>query len=141
MSSRAAPHLRWPLLAAFVLTLAAAALRLWQARESLWLDELHTAWCAEGALGEVTSRAAIGNQSPFFFWLEWLLIWVMGPSELSLRLPSILAGSLLPVAVFWLAARWASSGAGLLAAGLVAIDPQTIFYATEARPSALVQLL
>lgn len=132
---------RWPFAAAIAICVAAAALRLWQARESLWLDELHTAWCAEGSLGEVVSRAGIGNQSPFFFWLEWLLIRVVGPSELSLRLPSMLAGTLLPVAVYWLAARWASNSVALVAAGLVAVDPQSIFYGTEARPYALVQLL
>ncbi|HMC11284.1 MAG TPA: glycosyltransferase family 39 protein, partial [Pirellulaceae bacterium] len=126
---------------AIVLCLFGAGLRLWQVRESLWLDELHTAWCAVGTLGEVAPRAAIGNQSPLFFWLEWLLLNVLGPSELSLRLPSIVAGSLLPLAVFLIAKRWRMDAAGLIAAALVALDPRSIFFATEARPYAAVQLL
>jgi mannosyltransferase len=132
---------RWPLLAAIGLVFVAAAMRLWQITESLWLDELHTAWCAAGSLGEVSARAAIGNQSPLFFWLEWFLVRLLGPSELSLRLLSLVSGSLLPLAVFLLARRWSTSGVGLLSAALITIDPMAIFYATEARPYALVQLL
>src|SRR5262245_22942566 len=97
MSSVTAANSRWPLVAASTLTLFAAALRLWHARESLWLDELHTAWCALGSLDEVVPRAAIGNQSPLFFWIEWLLVRIFGPSELMLRLSSLVAGSLLPL--------------------------------------------
>jgi len=132
---------RWPLFAALALTLAAAGLRVWHARESLWLDELHTAWCAAGTLSEVAARAAIGNQSPLFFWLQWLVIGVTGPAELALRLPSLVAGSLLPLSIFLAGRRWSGAGVGLLAATLITVDPLAIFYATEARPYALVQCL
>jgi mannosyltransferase len=132
---------RWPLAAAIVIAAIAGIVRLWQARESLWLDELHTAWCAEGSLAEVAQRATIGNQSPLFFWFEWLLVRLFGPSEFSLRLSSIIAGGLLPIAMYWLAARWVSRGVGLLAGLLVTIDPESIFYGSEARPYALVELL
>ena len=40
---------RLPLAALAVLVVFGAALRIWQAGESLWLDELHTAWCALGS--------------------------------------------------------------------------------------------
>ena len=94
-----APSLpRASLAAAIAITAIAAALRFWQAGESLWLDELHTAWCAHGSLSEVAQRAAIGNQSALFFWLEWLLVRIFGENELALRLPSLIAGSLLPLA-------------------------------------------
>jgi len=130
------------LTAAVVITAIATFLRFWQAGESLWLDELHTAWCAVGSLSEVAPRAAIGNQSPLYFWFEWLLVQVFGPSEFMLRLPSLVAGSLLPLALFGLAWRWTQSNVvGLTAAALIAVDHTAIFYATEARPYALVQLL
>jgi len=133
---------RLPLAALFALVLLGAAMRLWQARESLWLDELHTAWCAMGSLAEVAPRATIGNQSPLFFWIEWLLVQVLGPSELAVRIPSLVAGSLLPVALHGLIQRWTREPwLGVLAAWLVVVDPIQIFYATEARPYALVQLL
>ena len=76
----------WPLLAALAICLVAAALRIPPLRDSLWLDELHTAWCAIGPLDEVAERAAMGNQSPVFYWLEWLLIEILGASESTLRL-------------------------------------------------------
>ncbi len=64
--------------------------------ESLWVDELHSAWVIDGPWNEVASRAAIGNQSSLYFGclklfrdvastltstFEWSL-----PSELLLRL-------------------------------------------------------
>jgi hypothetical protein len=134
-----------------LITCASAAIRLWQARESLWLDELHTAWCATGPLIEVAPRAAIGNQSPLFFWLEWLLVQLLGPSELTLRLPSIVAGTLLGVALYVVAQRWTGQPwLGVLAAWLVvfepkqlfnAAEPRHLFFTTEARPYALIELL
>jgi len=128
-------------LAAVGISLVGAALRIQPLGESLWLDELHTAWCAVGPLDEVAQRAAMGNQGPLFYWLEWLTLRLLGPNELSLRLISLLSASLLPLAVFLLARRWRAETAGLVAAGLIAVDPLSIFYATEARPYATLQLL
>jgi len=122
--------------------LMVASTRILQARESLWLDELHTAWVAAGTLASVAARAAAGNQSPLFFWSEWALVHLFGASEWTLRALSLLAGSLLPVALFAVTARWTDSKwLGLVPAWLVAIDPQAIYYGTEARPYAVIQLL
>ncbi|MEX2174831.1 MAG: glycosyltransferase family 39 protein, partial [Pirellulaceae bacterium] len=133
---------RLSLAALATLTLVGGWMRVRQARESLWLDELHTAWCALGSLAEVAPRATIGNQSPLFFWLQWLLVQLLGASELTLRLPSIVAGTLLPAALFFVTRRGTESAwCGLVAAALVVVDPLSIFFATEARPYALIQLL
>lgn len=144
MASRAAVSkllTDWSLLGAIGICLVAVVLRVSPLGESLWLDELHTAWCAVGPLDEVARRAAIGNQGPLFFWLEWLLFGMLGPNELSLRFLSVVGGSLLPLAVFLLARRSHIDTSGLVAAALVAVDPISIFYSTEARPYALLQLL
>lgn len=133
---------RWPLYLLGAIVAFSALLRLWQVRESLWVDELHTAWCASGPLAEVGARAAAGNQSPLFFWLEWLMTRLLGHSEIVLRLPSLIAGTLLPVALFLVAGHWTrSAGVALVAAALAAVDANSIFYSTEARPYALVELL
>lgn len=125
-----------------------AILRGLQAGESLWLDELHTSWAVSGSLSEVAERAAIGNQSPLYFWLAWFFSRLPLPAEIALRLPSLLAGCALPVAVFWLAKKVCSAQdekqdntVPLLAAWLVVIDPQAIFYSQEARPYALLMLV
>jgi hypothetical protein len=125
----------------------AAVLRGLQAGESFWLDELHTSWTVSGSLSEVAERAALGNQSPLYFWLAWFCARLPLPPEIALRLPSLLAGCGLPVAVYWLAKKLQPSNeptsddtVPLLAAWLVVIDPLAIFYSQEARPYALLQL-
>ena len=124
------------------LVLAGLTVRVWQARESLWLDELHTAWVAVGDFAALVKRCALGNQAPLFFLIEWALVRTLGASELVLRLPSLVAGALLPVALFAVVRAWtASARLGLLAAFLVAVNPQATYFSTEARPYALVQLI
>ena len=110
--------------------------------EPLWLDELHTAWCVDGPFHIVWNRAGQGNQSPFYFWIEWLVCQPFGLTEFWLRLPSVVYGSLAAIAAslfVWSFKR--SFVAASLTGLLVAIDPQFIFYGSEARPYALVQLL
>ena len=137
---------------------AGAWLRLHEAGESLWVDELHTAWCAEGSLAEVASRSAIGNQSPLYFYAVWFITQVFGHSEWSLRALSLACGIALPAALFGLVRNWTSATdlpdhaetqpandgvnlAALVAALLVTFDPLAIFYAQESRPYACVQLV
>jgi uncharacterized membrane protein len=132
------PALLW------VLTFFAAslAMRLLQARESLWLDELHTAWVISADWDEIAARAKAGNQPPLFLYLERFAIALFGMSEPALRLPSILAGAALAPLSFVLVRRWTdSTAAGVAAAVVAAIDRDFLFYATEARVYALVQLL
>ncbi|WP_254513592.1 glycosyltransferase family 39 protein [Anatilimnocola floriformis] len=124
-------------------------LRGWQLGESLWLDELHTSWTVSGSLSDVAQRAAVGNQSPVYFWLTWFSARLPLPGEIALRLPSMLAGCALPVAVFWLCKKLlpkkgsesADDTVPLLAAALVAIAPRAIFYSQEARPYAILMLV
>src|SRR6187549_386898 len=118
------PSLQWMILAA--ITALAAVLRLWQINESLWVDELHTSWCVQGSIFDVAPRAADGNQSPLYFWLVWGVTRLFGESELTLRLPSLLAGLALP-AMAWLLVRRQELGektslAAILAALLVCVD-------------------
>ena len=141
--SRISSWPNWSILAA--ITALAAVLRLWQIGESLWVDELHTSWCVQGSFSQVAKRAALGNQSPLYFYLVWGVTRLLGESEFSLRLPSLLAGIALPGMTWLLVRRLGleakTEAASLLAALLVSIDHTSIFFATEARPYALVELL
>ena len=134
---------RWsPRLALGAVLVLGAGLRLWQAGESLWIDELHTAWCAgrlerscSTGLRSATSRPSFSGCSGC-----WCGCW--GRANTPFRLPSLLAGSLLPLALYWMTARWTQSRwLGVLAAALVAVDRVQIFFATEARPYALIELV
>lgn len=110
--------------------------------ELLWLDELHTSWTLRSSFRDVLGRSAAGNQAPLFFWLTWIPVWCLGESELTLRSISLLAGvAVMPISG-WLVWKWTSSAiAATVTVLLVAMDMQFVFYATEARPYALVQLL
>ena len=151
--TRGSASTRWQLFWLAAITSLAAFLRLWQAGESLWIDELHTSWVVSGLWRDVLPRAAMGNQSPLYFWGMWLLVQVAGQSEWTLRLPSLVAGIALPAAVWLLVGRSFRAVqenrdgpegppyVALAAALLVAIDPVCIFYAQEARPYSWVMLL
>ncbi len=128
--------------------------------ESLWVDELHTSWTVAGDFSDVASRARAGNQSPLFFWFLFGLNRTLGflslahggffPAGLWLRLPSIVCWSAL-VCVCLRVGRGGVGrggvGRGGVGAMLVAIlvwllvDRVQLFYATEARVYAAVQLV
>ena len=125
-----------------VITVGGALLRVYRLDQPLWTDELHTAWVASGPLSEVAWRAEMGNQSPLYYYAEWLVGRVFGVSEVSMRLMSVAAGVALVPMACWLVLRWTGRAwAGLLAAALAAIDVDFLFYAQEARPYACVQVL
>lgn len=116
-------------------------LRCSQAGESLWLDELHTSWVVADGVRAIPGRAMAGNQSPVYFFLVWVSVSVFGHSEWALRLPSLLAGLALIGATAAVVRQWSGScGSSLLAALLVAVNFDCVFFAQEARPYALVQL-
>lgn len=110
--------------------------------EPVWLDELHTSWAVNGSIQEVAGRAADGNQPPLYFWLTWIPVQLLGHSEFSLRLVSIVCSVATLVSATWLVWIWTRSSIGAgTAAILIAIDVQFNFYGTEARPYALLQFL
>lgn len=109
--------------------------------ESLWVDELHSAWTVAGSSGEVFARAVIGNQSPWYFWLLWAWSQWAGDTELALRGPSVIAGIATCGLLALTAARVTGSRAAAMAVGLTAaVDRNAIFFTTEARGYAFVML-
>ena len=112
------------------------------AGDFLWLDEQHTAWVAKANLADVAGRAADGNQTPLFFYACWSALKVGGESALSLRLPSLICGLCLMVIVpLWVWRHTASAASLLIVAAWFLFDYDAVFYASEARPYAMVQLL
>ena len=112
------------------------------AGDHLWLDEQHTAWVAKANLKDVAQRAAEGNQTPLFFYGCWAAIKCGGQSVLSLRLPSLLCGLTLMTIVSRGIYRQTLCAASLLVMSVFfLLDYDTVFYSSEARPYAMVQLL
>lgn len=129
----------WLLVPVLVL---ATLLRLWQINESLWLDELHTAWVVADGVGPIVERAQIGNQSPLYFYLPWATTSLFGMSEWALRLPSLVAGVGLVLLAYAIVLEFTRSRFAAIACAILAsTDHNFLFYATEARPYACVQLL
>ncbi|RMF39928.1 MAG: hypothetical protein D6753_12680 [Planctomycetota bacterium] len=126
--------------------------------EPLWVDELHTSWVVSGARDLVQPRAEIGNQNPAYFSVLWWLTQWQGQSEWRLRWPSLLAwGATLLLCVWCVqrgmdatgqaAARSPQVGRVPVAAwialaiiGWLGLDRVQLFYATEARPYAWMQM-
>lgn len=134
---------RWTLLmaiaAALLLALVVRIPVIW---ESLWIDELHTSWVVSGRLAEVRERAAVGNQSPIYYWGMWCWVQVWGGSEGALRCPSLMASLVMTASVVWVVSRvTASARMGGGAGAIVACDTHAIFFGTEARVYAWVMML
>lgn len=138
----APPTQRSVMIAAALVFALAMALRMPSCYESLWLDELHSAWTVWADLGAVTSRAEAGHQSPVYYYGLWVWKQLAGPSELGLRLSSVLATSLSCSVLTIGVTRWSGTLASGITAGMVlAIERNAIFFGTELRPYAWIVLL
>jgi hypothetical protein len=135
------PSRRSTMIAAMIVFSLAVILRVPSCYESFWLDELHSAWCVWGSLGEVFLRADLGHQSPFYFVGLWFWKQVVGGGELALRLSSVLAVSASGVVLTIGVTRWTKSVvAGATAGFIIAVESNSLFFGTELRPYALVIL-
>ncbi len=116
-------------------------LRMPSCYESLWLDELHSAWIVADDIGSVYQRSIIGHQSPCYYFQLWAWQQAVGDSELMLRLNSVLlvAGGC-GVLAFGITKWTQSLLAGLVSGLLLAIENNSLFFGTELRPFALVIL-
>lgn len=138
-----------PLRLAALVTLAALAVRLiGLGMRPLWLDEAYSAWFSGRGWHELwTVVPTYETHPPFYYSLLKLWRIGFGTSSISLRLPSLIAGSA-TVPVVMLAARdlerLRPSGRPLLLMGiagfLAAFGPTLIEHGQEARPYALMTL-
>jgi uncharacterized membrane protein len=127
----------------FLLTIAcvtALGLRLIVLR-GLWVDEAITVANARLPFAEMLDHMRATDIHPPLHYASVLVAMrLLGASEFSVRLPSILAGVLLVPAVFVLARELFDRGTGLIAAGLAAVSPLLVWYSQEARMYALLML-
>jgi len=129
--------------AMLVLCLLAFALRVYSlGAQSLWYDEGVTAYLSTLPLADLTAWTADDIQPPFYYYVMWLWVRLVGSSEFALRFPSVVAGVLTVPVLGYLARRLTGSRlAGGAAALLAAISPLYLWYAQEARNYTLVTLL
>ena len=113
-------------------------LRLYGINNSLWLDEFGTLWTVEGDFSQVVRRSlSFQGQSPFYYLIVWACVHLLGISEFTLRLPSLLFGIAAVYTVYRLAAELYNKRAGTIAACFLWIAPGMVQSSTDARPYAL----
>lgn len=109
--------------------------------ESLWLDELHSAWCIWNTFGDVGIRAEAGHQLPIYFWFLWCWKQLFGVSEFALRMSSVIAVSAsCGLLTYFTTTRFRSLAGGLTAGMVLAIEKNSIFFGTELRPYGFILL-
>jgi Dolichyl-phosphate-mannose-protein mannosyltransferase len=143
-----------PGLVVAALTVLGLALRLVGLDQSLFGDELSTyasATIADGP-GEVidlvvddderigTGQYVIELTPPLFFVLSWVTA-QFGDSTETVRIPSLVAGTLTIPLVYVLGLQTVGRNAAIVGATLTALSPFLIFYSDEARAFALAILV
>jgi dolichyl-phosphate-mannose-protein mannosyltransferase len=109
--------------------------RLYGINSSLWLDEFGTLWCVTGDAGGTIERAqAFHGQTPFYYLTAWAAYWALGPSEWTLRLPSIISWLAFTTTLIAIARRLAGRDAIFPAVLVSAVSIPLVVYAATARP-------
>jgi uncharacterized membrane protein len=131
---------RFALLSLAAMTLAGFLLRVHVPR-GLWLDEAISVHQANLGLSDMMKNLQYGDRHPPLHHLVlWATVKVFGDSELTVRMPSIIAGTLVVPALFLLGRELYDRRTGLVAALFGACSPLLIWYAQEARMYAFVTL-
>jgi hypothetical protein len=115
------------------LILGGLALRLAVPR-GIWLDEAISIHQARLSLHDLFRNLYYGDRQPPLYHLTlWLTIRAFGHSEFAVRLPSLIAGTLVIPALYALGRELYDRRTGLIAAGFAAVSPLLIWYSQEVR--------
>lgn len=125
-----------------VLTFVGGALRLWRLdHQSLWLDEVLTVLNSKTSLFLLLTDPAVDPNIPPLYYLLIHFILPFGQSEVLLRLPSVMVGTLSIPILYEVVRRWAGGRAALISAGVLTLSPFHVWYSQEARPYGLLLFL
>ncbi len=122
-----------------LLTVGALALRLLVTR-GLWVDEAISVAQAKLPFDVMLHRLQSDVHPPLHAALLWVTVRVLGDGELAVRLPSILAGTLMVPLLYLTGRELFDRRTGTIAAALGAALPLAIWYSQEARMYSLYML-
>jgi uncharacterized membrane protein len=121
-------------------TAAGLAVRLAVPR-GIWLDEAISIHQANLSFHDMFENLQYADRHPpLHHMVLWLTVRVFGDGELAVRLPSLIAGTLVIPALYLLGRELYDRRTGLVAAAFGAASPLLIWYAQEARMYAFVTL-
>jgi uncharacterized membrane protein len=137
----AKPHTtaRSDLTAVLVLVMVGFGLRLLVTR-SIWLDEAISIRQAQLPFNEMISQLAGDVHPPLHHAVLWATVRLLGTGELAVRMPSIVAGTLLIPALYGAGRDLYDRRVGLVAATFGTVAPIAIWYSQEARMYAIFML-
>jgi uncharacterized membrane protein len=122
------------------LILVGLALRLAVPR-GIWLDEAISIHQAHLSLhGLFRNLYYSDRQPPLYHLMLWATIRAFGDSESAVRLPSLIAGTLVIPVLYELGRELYDRRTGLMAAAFAAVSPLLIWYSQEVRMYELVSL-
>jgi uncharacterized membrane protein len=123
-----------------VILLAALGLRLFHLHDRvLWFDEANSLLIARAGPAEIIDAVRDDTHSPFYYLVLHYWQFAAG-GETGARLLSVLAGVATVAVVYSMGCAVAGRGAGLLAAGFLAVCPLHVWYSQEIRMYALQTL-
>ena len=123
----------------FILVVFIFSYRCWiRSNYSLWLDETLTYWAIDGDLWTIITRTYRWmGQSPFYFVVLKILTFLFGTSEPALRFISMLSIVGTAFFIYKIAEEWFDKKSAQLALLFFLCNPETTFFATNARPYAI----
>jgi uncharacterized membrane protein len=122
------------------LILAGLTLRLAVPR-GIWLDEAISIHQARLSLHDLFRNLYNGDrQPPLYHLMLWLTIRAFGHGEFAVRLPSLIAGTLVIPVLYELGRELYDRRTGLIAAAFASVSPVLIWYAQEVRMYEFVAL-
>ncbi len=135
----------WLSWAVLLLLLVVALVLRWRYIQeiSLFVDEFVTAWAARNVLSRGLPIFPSGNFYPHGFLFTYLEApFVLGEFDETLaRIPGLIVSLAAIPVVYWVGRRLFSNQVGLIAAAVMAVDPDCIVWGGRARMYGLLQLL
>jgi hypothetical protein len=138
---------RWSIVALAVAAIGIVAglarVRVFAARRSLWFDEAAVAM-------NIVQRSFADlllpldheqTAAPLFLWGERVAYLIGGNNELALRAMPLIAGLLLPFAMWSVAKRLLPTVEALIAVAFISLSPFLIYYANEVKPYGIDALV
>jgi hypothetical protein len=126
---------------ALLLLLVGAGLRVWNmTAEAASYDEIAASLAAIRGVGDYLGSPQLAQCPPLYYLILHPLSWAGGFLWL-MRLPSVIAGALVPVLIYVLGRRHFGNRAAGMAGFLLAVNPLHVFYSQEVKSAALFTLL